>query len=129
MADFKLEGLDHIAITVSDMDRSIAWYQDKLGLERIQVDSWAGVPTFMVSGSGGLALFPAGDGSRLPDGESGTPAVRHIAFRATRQDFEAAQSSLAAHGVSFTFQDHEIAHSIYFSDPDGHQLEITTYEV
>ncbi|MBD3298460.1 MAG: VOC family protein [candidate division Zixibacteria bacterium] len=129
MTDFTLEGLDHVAITVSDIDRSIAWYQDKLGLERIQVDSWAGVPTFMVSGSGGLALFPEDKDQSRSGGEACPPAVRHIAFRATRQDFEAAQSSLAAHGVSFTFQDHEIAHSIYFSDPDGYQLEITTYEV
>jgi len=27
------------------------------------------------------------------------------------------------------FQNHGIAHSIYFRDPDGHELEITTYEV
>jgi catechol 2,3-dioxygenase-like lactoylglutathione lyase family enzyme len=25
-------------------------------------------------------------------------------------------------------QDHHIAHSIYFSDPDEHRLELTTYE-
>ena len=36
---------------------------------------------------------------------------------------------LEKRGIKFEFQDHEIAHSIYFRDPDGHQLEITTYEV
>jgi ketosteroid isomerase-like protein len=25
--------------------------------------------------------------------------------------------------------DHETAHSVYFQDPDGHRLEITTYEL
>jgi len=25
--------------------------------------------------------------------------------------------------------DHGIGHSIYFDDPDGHELELTTYEV
>jgi catechol 2,3-dioxygenase-like lactoylglutathione lyase family enzyme len=32
-------------------------------------------------------------------------------------------------GISFQFRDHEIAHSIYFYDPDGVMLEITTYDV
>ena len=53
----------------------------------------------------------------------------HLAFRANRENFLAAQEELQRHGITFEFQDHEIAHSIYFRDPDGHQLEITTYEV
>jgi catechol-2,3-dioxygenase len=32
-------------------------------------------------------------------------------------------------GSPFDFQDHDVSHSIYFSDPDGHRLELTTYEV
>ena len=31
--------------------------------------------------------------------------------------------------ISTEFQDHGISHSIYFQDPDGHQLELTTYDV
>ncbi|HEV3408756.1 MAG TPA: VOC family protein, partial [Chthoniobacterales bacterium] len=53
----------------------------------------------------------------------------HLAFRASRQEFEAAQRELKARGIAFHFSDHEISHSIYFDDPDGNQLEITTYEV
>jgi catechol-2,3-dioxygenase len=41
----------------------------------------------------------------------------------------AAQEELTKRGIAFHFQDHEISHSIYFDDPDGHQIEITTYEV
>jgi catechol-2,3-dioxygenase len=41
----------------------------------------------------------------------------------------AAQQELKTRGVAFEFQDHEISESIYFQDPDGHELEITTYEV
>ena len=37
--------------------------------------------------------------------------------------------ALAAEGVEVQFSDHGISHSIYFDDPDGHQLELTTYEV
>ena len=53
----------------------------------------------------------------------------HLAFRANRENFLAAQRELEKRGIEFEFQDHEIAHSIYFRDPDGHQLEITTYDL
>jgi catechol-2,3-dioxygenase len=53
----------------------------------------------------------------------------HLAFRATRENFVAAQRELKKRAIEFEFQDHKISHSIYFRDPDGHALEITTYEV
>ena len=53
----------------------------------------------------------------------------HLAFRADRKNFLVAQGELKKRGIKFEFQDHEIANSIYFYDPDGHQLEITTYDV
>jgi catechol-2,3-dioxygenase len=53
----------------------------------------------------------------------------HLAFRADLENFLAARRELKERGIKFEFQDHEISHSIYFRDPDGHQLEITTYEV
>jgi catechol 2,3-dioxygenase-like lactoylglutathione lyase family enzyme len=53
----------------------------------------------------------------------------HLAMRANRKNFLAAQEELKRRGIKFEFQDHEIAHSIYFRDPDDHQLEITTYEL
>ncbi len=53
--------------------------------------------------------------------------MRHLAFRVDRANFETAQVELRARGVSFEFADHDIAHSIYFCDPDGHEIELTTY--
>jgi catechol 2,3-dioxygenase-like lactoylglutathione lyase family enzyme len=55
--------------------------------------------------------------------------MRHLAFRADRENLLEAQAELKASGIEFEFQDHEVAHSSYFHDPDGHQIEITTYEV
>jgi catechol-2,3-dioxygenase len=53
----------------------------------------------------------------------------HLAFCANRKNFLAAQRELGERGIKFEFQDHGISHSIYFRDPDGQQLEITTYEL
>ena len=49
----------------------------------------------------------------------------HLAFRADRKNFLSAQEELKGRGIKFEFQDHEISHSIYFRDPDGHQLELS----
>jgi len=123
----KLEGIDHIAMGVRDIERSAKWYIDVLGFERLHEGMWNGVPTFIGKGNTGIALFPANQ-------EQKTSAHReirmlHLAFRTNRENFLAAQRELDKLGIEFEFQDHEISHSIYFRDPDGHQLEITTYEV
>jgi catechol 2,3-dioxygenase-like lactoylglutathione lyase family enzyme len=34
MTRFQAQGLDHLALVVADMKRSIAWYADALGMER-----------------------------------------------------------------------------------------------
>ncbi len=85
----QLEGIDHVAMGVRDVERSAKWYSEVLGFERLHEGVWGGVPTFVGKGNTGIALFPASQ--------------------------EAKPSA--------------ISHSIYFRDPDGHQLEITTYEL
>jgi len=43
--------------------------------------------------------------------------------------FSAGRVGWQQRNITFEFQDHVIAHSIYFQDPDGHEIEITTYEI
>ena len=124
----KLQGLDHIALTVTDLKRSTVWYQKALNLERRHEEEWGDVPTFMCAGASGLALFPAETPTPQPD-KVRAPGMQHVAFRADRRNFEVAQQRLKELNIEFVFQDHSIAHSIYFTDPDGHRLEITTYDL
>jgi catechol 2,3-dioxygenase-like lactoylglutathione lyase family enzyme len=37
---FHIRQIDHVALTVKDLDRSIAWYHDILGLERRHEAVW-----------------------------------------------------------------------------------------
>jgi catechol 2,3-dioxygenase-like lactoylglutathione lyase family enzyme len=123
----QLEGIDHVAMGVRDIERSAKWYIDILGFERFHEGMWKGVPTFIGKRNTGIALFPASHEAKT----SGHREIRmlHLAFRADQKNFLAAQRELEKRGIEFEFQDHEISHSIYFRDPDGHQLEITTYEL
>ena|SRR6266571_3455704 len=124
----ELEGIDHVALAVRDVERSAEWYIDVLGFEHRYKDVWNGVPTFIGKGTTAIALFPI---QRHARSTSSPEEIRmlHLAFRATRKNFLAAQEELKRRGIKFEFQDHEISHSIYFHDPEGHELEITTYEL
>lgn len=128
---FSLEGIDHIALAVADVERSAAWYIDVLGFERLYPGMWNGVPVFIGKGTTALALFPRrkGEDSASPQRQRNEMDMLHFAMRADRTNFLAAQEDLRKRGIAFEFSDHEISHSIYFRNPDGHRLEITTYEL
>ena len=123
----QLEGIDHVAMGVRDIERAAKWYIDVLGFERLHEGMWNGVPTFIGKGNTGIALFPA---NQEPKSSSHREIrMLHLAFRTNRENFLAAQRELIHRGIKFEFQDHEISHSIYFRDPDDHELEITTYDL
>jgi catechol-2,3-dioxygenase len=123
---FELERIDHVALSVRDVAGSAKWYIENLGFERRHEGMWNGIPVFIGKGQSAIALFPSEDKNPEMPKRRG---ILHFALWADRKNFLAAQEELTRHGVIFHFQDHEISHSIYFNDPDGHQIEITTYEV
>jgi catechol 2,3-dioxygenase-like lactoylglutathione lyase family enzyme len=120
---FHVQGLDHVALAVRDQQVSDGWYRDVLGLEREHADEWGDTPIALMAHGSGLALFKA------PPDSNPAVGLRHIAFRVDRENFDIAQDDLRARGIAFEFQDHAVSQSIYFEDPDGLRLELTTYEV
>ena len=125
----RVEGIDHVALTVRDVARSVAWYETVLGLERRYADVWGDFPAVVGVGTTSLALFPAPVPEPAPPPGREVLSIRHIAFRVDRAAFDQARSELEAQEVRASVEDHTEAHSLYFTDPDGHQLEITTYDV
>lgn len=123
----QLAGIDHVALTCRSVEATMKWYVDVLGFEHVFPGAWDGVPVFLKLGTTHLALFPMnGD----PQTASQSPGFDHLAFNAaTRADFMLARDSLTSLGMASDFVDHELSHSIYFTDPDGRKLEITTYDV
>ncbi len=125
---FRTEGIDHVALAVRDVRASARWYAEVLGLQRLHEEAWGDHPAIVGDGTTAVALFPI-EGAAGPRPSRGTIAMRHLAFRANRANFTAAKAALSGRGIDYTEQHHGICESIYFFDPDGHELEITTYEL
>lgn len=125
--EIRVEGIDHVAFAVRDVQASVAWYESVLGLQRWHEEVWGDVPAIVGVGSTSIALFPGGEETMAT--EATRSGFRHVAFRATRQAFDSARAELGDRGISYEFQDHRLCHSIYLRDPDGTVVEITTYEV
>lgn len=136
--EFRVDQIDHVELFVPDRDQAAEWYRRVLGLTRLsQYEHWADDPRgpLMISSDAGktkLALFQG-----TPQGSRDTAGFHLVAFRVGATAFKVFLDRLPGlrltnhRGESVTLGsvvDHVAAYSIYFSDPFGHRLELTTYE-
>lgn len=119
----------HIGLSVTDLDRSLAFYQDVLELEVIQVSTDPG-RRFAFLGAGGRLLLTLWEQSAAAF-DPGTAGLHHVAFQVpTLEAVEAAEAKLRGRGVMPRY-DGVVPHreggdsaALFFSDPDGIRLEI-----
>jgi glyoxylase I family protein len=127
-----LQGFEHVGMTSSNLDKSIAFYCGLLGLKEILVKptSEGGRIAFLDAGGGMLEIFeppaPVQTPAReLPASEAG---VRHITFRV--DDVEMEFQRLHAAGVEFTtfprraINSEIISKVAFCKDPDGIIVEL-----
>ena len=125
----KVNGIDHAAISVRDLEKSKVFYTDVLGL-RVSPREYQkpGVEYFLDCGSSLIGLIQGdrkGNAHKLEDGGLGG---NHVSFRVDTAAFDRAVEALKAAGVTVTFiKKREKSWSCYFLDPDGNKLEITAW--
>ena len=125
--------IDHLAIPVYDAAATHRFYTEVLQLplvEALSGDDWGGKPWLMMffgTGGGQLLALCALHGAQRPPAD-GLPAdVRHYAFSVASSAEQADwKARLRRHGIAFSEEDHGTQHSIYFADPNGIVLEVTT---
>lgn len=138
--------LDHISVTVSDMERSLAFYRDLLGMEEVErhrlegetISKMAGKPEVVMQvvrlaapGTPKVLLdlqqyiTPQG---KISNAKLGDVAHSHFCFGVP--DVNAAYQELKAKGVEFVSEpvsfdlEWGIVHVVFLKDPDGFILEI-----
>jgi catechol 2,3-dioxygenase-like lactoylglutathione lyase family enzyme len=132
-----LNGLLEAALFVENLSRARDFYQQVVGLEKLQESE---VGCVFVVAKGQLLLLISHEKARVPSktlggevppcvGDAGaTLGAGHIAFAVAEAELDAWRARLESQGVEVLS---EVAweggtHSLYFRDPDGHLLELAT---
>ena len=118
-------GIDHIVVLTADVERSLAFYVDRLGLAPMRVEEFRRgevfFPSVRVNEFTILDLFPG-----APDGKN----IDHFCVVVEPVDLEAVAASGAfdvVSGPSERFGAQGQARALYVLDPDGNIVELRHY--
>jgi catechol 2,3-dioxygenase-like lactoylglutathione lyase family enzyme len=123
------KGLAHMSIPVSDLKRSIKFYQDVVGCTLLIADDRH---AFMDAGGTCVILCR----ERTPINKDGNLDFVHHAFAVSPEQYKTVDKHLAEHGVEVLYSEDREGGTVngprtYFRDPDGTRLEfihLTSYD-
>ena len=126
-----IRGMVEVVLVVEDIDRSVAFYQDTLGLDPISPPELPvkflrigaardGVPQQVV-------LIPRPMAAEQPLVR--TRALHHIGLEVAPQDYEHERERLTGLGFEIRGGEHPFmpVGAFYLDDPDGNEIEIATW--
>ncbi len=111
-------GLYEIAIRVKDLAKAEPFYMDVLGLKSGLRDERRNWHFLWVGGARAMVVLQE---------DRGEWPTQHFAFMVSEDELERAKGVLEGEGVETVgpvTHDWMQARSLYFADPDGHQLEL-----
>ena len=122
-----ISGIHHIALTVTDLTVSLAFYESVLGLRVIASMADGPFTRSVLALPGpthlGLTQHDAGSGRSF---DPTTPGLDHLGLACeSREDLTSWVSHLDSLGVAHSgVQEAEYGSALSFSDPDGNALEL-----
>ena len=120
-----LHGYAHVAITVSDLDRGVAFYARLFGAEPVGQITLDGLDRRLFSVGNGqiLGVTAYTEGAAVPFDPT-VPGLDHIGLRCTdRDEVLAWQQQATEAGIESDLQDVDFGHALMIKDPDGNQIE------
>jgi catechol 2,3-dioxygenase-like lactoylglutathione lyase family enzyme len=119
------QGVHHMALLCSDVETTIAFYQDLLEFPLTELfenrDYQGSTHFFFDIGNGNALAFFDFPGLGLGPYAEVLAGLHHVAISMTPENHARIKAKLDAAGVSIDFTDQT---SIYFSGPDGERLEL-----
>lgn len=111
-----ITGINHITLSISNLEKSLAFYGEVLGFKLAKKTERG---AYLEAGDLWLALEVDPEVRRGP-----LPEYTHIAFNVAKEDFEAVTTRIRDSGATIFKDNRSEGDSLYFLDPDGHKLEI-----
>jgi catechol 2,3-dioxygenase-like lactoylglutathione lyase family enzyme len=111
-----ITGINHITLSIADVERSFQFYTSILGFR--PVAKWP-KGAYLLAGDTWIALV-ADPHTR----QAALPEYTHIAFSISAQDIGSLSERIRASGATIWQENWTEGDSLYFLDPDGHKLEI-----
>lgn len=139
MKALKIIELDHIVLNVGDIDRSLAFYTQVLGLkaERVQEfkEGKIGFPSVRINDHTiiDLSLLKGEAATERKDGEKYQGNLNHFCLVVEKEDFSGIVDYLKGRNIAIRegpisrWGARGRATSVYFLDPDGNEVEIRCY--
>lgn len=128
----RVEGLAEIVLWVADMEASLQFYRDQFGLEIIsppqmpnkflKVAEPGHIPELIV-----LIPHPNPDSYFPAHREKEKRSLHHLAFRASRHEYDALETRFLELGVDLRHGVHPVLKDVrtfYVDDPDGNEVEV-----
>lgn len=123
----RITGFDHLVLRCADVETTLAWYRDELGLAPVRVDEWragaAPFPSVRVSPDTIIDLVPA-------TGAVGERNVDHLCLVADRPTVDAIATSPSLRvvdGPDERYGARGNGWSVYVVDPDDTVVEVRSY--
>lgn len=116
--------IGHIRLKVTDLDRSVEFYRRFLHMT--QVERAGNEYAFLSAGDPHheIALMHV-SGESAGERSSDAPGFDHVAFEVPgRREFAQAYLALSEAGIDLRPVDNGISWGMYFSDPEGNQIEL-----
>ena len=133
----KVVGMDHIVLRVADVERSLAWYRDELGLQPERVDEWRDgkilFPSVRVDATTVIDLLAAPRGDGEPNRDSinrDSINMDHVCLVIEPEDLDALAASGrfdVVAGPSRLWGAQGDGTGLYVHDPDGNLVELRHY--
>ena len=114
----QVTGIDHVVLYVKDLANSRKFYTEFLGMDVEHESYWQ---CFLRCGGQMVALFEAEDGTEIHAGDE----MNHMALRLKSGEYEKVKALLEGAGIKVSGRRGD-PRCIYFSDPDGHRLQLLT---